>query len=186
MDIVLVKLTSDQKPVQHVNPHYCYTGTNPAQTAKTLPEQKHKGGRLFFYEEWHRVQRTKSIFLFYFCMLNRDIFSLVSCFKSLFLSGRLEVVLDFFFSLTEAYTYACCHVVIFFFSFSSILLKFFSHLHFLYMNFKSLSLFIFLSCSSSFLNSRCIISLSDDKNFSDTEFTVYSCTDNFIMLLSYV
>lgn len=69
----------------------CEPGTNilvPTwhKEAETLSEQKHKGGRLFFYknEEWHRVQRTKYIFLFYFCMLNRDIFSLVSCFNRCF------------------------------------------------------------------------------------------------------
>lgn len=48
----------------------------------------------------------------------------------------------------------------------------------------SLSLFLSLSlsCSRSLFKSWCIISLSNDKDFSDTEFTVYSCTNNFIML----
>lgn len=69
-------LISNQKPAQHVNPRHCYSGTNSAQTAKMLPEQRHKGGRLFYTKKanetkndgWHRVQRTKSILLFYFYM----------------------------------------------------------------------------------------------------------------------
>lgn len=80
------KLTSDQKPVQHVNPRYCYTGFNPGTNSKDATWAKTQRRKALFYknEEWHRVQRTKYIFLFYFCMLNRDIFSVVSCFNRCF------------------------------------------------------------------------------------------------------
>lgn len=130
------------------------------------------------------MYREQNLFSsFNFCMLNRDIFSHVSCFCRRFKSGGLRVsnfVLFCLFPPTKAYTYACCHVVFFFFSFTSILFKF--PLAFLLSESSILSLF--LSCS--LLNSFCIISSSNGKNFSEAEVTSYSCTNNFIMLLSYV
>lgn len=85
-----------------------------AQRAEMKPEQKHKGGRLFFMK-WHRVQRTKYIFLFYFCILNQNIFSPVSCFNRFF--KRRQMLSPSF----KAYTYAFCHVFIFSSIFSFIL-----------------------------------------------------------------
>lgn len=65
------------------------------------------------------------------------------------------------------------------FIFNSTLLFF---LHFSITDFSSLSLHIVLKL---ILKSE-IISLCYDKNFLDTEFAAYSCTNNFIQRLSYV
>lgn len=118
-----------------MNPRHCYSGTNSAQTAKMLPEQRHKGGRLFSTKKkqtkqkndgWHRVQRTKSIFLFYFYMSNWDIFSLVSCFDRCFLVDERRLFVVCFVTTAETYMpVAMC------LSFSLLIPPILFHLHFL-------------------------------------------------------
>lgn len=79
--------------------------------------------------------------------------------------------------LTKAYTYACCHVVIVFLSFSSLLLKFTIFISSILTSL--LLIFLLLKLVFKFMGYYVFV---HDRNFSDTEFTVYSCTNNFIMV----
>lgn len=65
VDVVFAEVMWEGKLA--LNPLGCWY--NAAQAAETLPERQHRGKVLLYrHEEWLRVQRTKSIFLFYFYM----------------------------------------------------------------------------------------------------------------------
>lgn len=158
-----------------------------------LPEQKHKGGG---------NKKLFSLFFFFFnknkgaapCTENRIYFPLLLLYvksgqfqssellQSLFVSGGLSRILFFCVcSHTNTSSFICllpCGFLSFSYTpFPDVGFAFLrSKLHF------SLRAVLFFSRS----NSRHFVSLSNDGSFSDAEYTVYSCANNFIMLLSYV